>query len=305
MEEFIEVPAFSFLTDDKCDYSLFVRINNDKYVKVQRAGMSNTLRDLSAIKKDRSLSVFVKKNEFESIFRSKIDLTTKVSNTRNIPYFVRFRTLTTSFLILEKIIPFFGKDFFKMHYMNELVEACNTTFTNEIELDGIMRAIEKAPQSYMVSSLVVSALSIKVAKELGWTREKTYKDIIVGSILRDVAVLLNDGNPDFSFENHPIEGSEIVSGLGRFSTEVTTIIREHQEYSDGSGFPAQLREFRISPLGKIIILCQSFWDHLNEIEADKMEERVKLAVNMMNDHQEKYNKKYFKVFKALIYSHKI
>lgn len=64
-------------------------------------------------------------------------------------------------------------------------------------------------------------------------------------------------------KNHPFEVSKLLSSKKDIiPSETITIIEQHHEMPDGTGFPAQLELHRFNQLSSIFIVCQKFTENL-------------------------------------------
>ena len=95
-------------------------------------------------------------------------------------------------------------------------------------------------------------------------------NLIIGSILHDLGKLRISDNilnkparlleTEFSaIKRHPLYGAEIVDNmLGNKAKPVHGIVIEHHEKLDGSGYPYGKKGNEISPLSKIVTVCDIF-----------------------------------------------
>ena len=60
------------------------------------------------------------------------------------------------------------------------------------------------------------------------------------------------------YEQHPIRSVELLRDVKDLSSDVLLMIAEHHENSQGTGFPKRLRDVKISPLGKIVVVGNYF-----------------------------------------------
>jgi hypothetical protein len=63
-----------------------------------------------------------------------------------------------------------------------------------------------------------------------------------------------------TIRNHPIKASEVVMTMTEIPADVDTIILQHHERPDGSGFPHGINSNQISPLAAIVIVAHDILD---------------------------------------------
>ena len=117
----------------------------------------------------------------------------------------------------------------------------------------------------------------------------------LGALLHDFGhyesgVALNRSTADFSkeesviYKNHPALGSQKVQDKKHFDQTVLNIIAQHEECSDGSGFPNGLRESQMDPL-VVIVASANALDRLITFEKIPRAEAVKkLMIDQVGRH---------------------
>jgi len=85
------------------------------------------------------------------------------------------------------------------------------------------------------------------------------------------------------------------------TNDVLMMISEHHENALGTGFPKKLRDVKISPLGRVLIVANFFSDLLFErVETTKVYEASQ-AVDYMEDILgQPFNKQVFRALKTII-----
>lgn len=61
--------------------------------------------------------------------------------------------------------------------------------------------------------------------------------------------------------NHPSAAAELARQLRQLPADVDTIVLQHHEQPDGSGFPRGLFSHQISPLACVFIVAQDLLNH--------------------------------------------
>lgn len=116
----------------------------------------------------------------------------------------------------------------------------------------------------------VTVLSLLLARACGMDHD-SLREIGVGALLHDIGKLelpdrLRWRDPKFSaaerrlYEDHVAKGSLLSDRMG-LSAPVRTIIEQHRELDDGSGYPAGLRGEMLAPTARIVALV-NYYDNL-------------------------------------------
>lgn len=157
-------------------------------------------------------------------------------------------------------------------------------------------------------SLICAYLSCAVAKEIEWESEFIRRKLVMASLLHDItlqdekSVSIRDSEDDIylsltleeqkRFLKHPSECAEIVKNLPNIPTNVETIIHEHHERPDGSGFPRKLNANTITPLSCIFIIAEDFIHRVGLL--DRSDDFKKKRDGVLQDMGAIYSKGNFK-----------
>jgi len=129
---------------------------------------------------------------------------------------------------------------------------------------------------YAECASLVALISTSVAKKLNWVSDLTAQKLAFAAVLHDMTLSSSDvANMDLlrealspawkkkkppahieEYRNHPAKASELVKNWQHCPPDVDTIILQHHELPDGSGFPSHLGHQRIAPLAALFIVAE-------------------------------------------------
>ena len=118
-------------------------------------------------------------------------------------------------------------------------------------------------------SVNVCTFSVALANRIGITNPTTLKEVGLGALLHDVGKSKIDSriinkpsalSPSEweEMKKHPLYGVEIVQGTEAGGETVFSVISQHHEKVDGSGYPQGLKEHQLSIYGKISSICDVY-----------------------------------------------
>jgi putative nucleotidyltransferase with HDIG domain len=178
---------------------------------------------------------------------------------------------------------------------NELVYQANKTITNVLEsfifdksIENLFNTIRTATKGHLLQhSLMTTYLSNIIIRNLDWNTISNQEKITMASLFHDIALAHNnfqeqekksfligidktDKNVPNEFIRHPQKSVELLSKVPNIP-DLFTIILEHHERPDGSGFPRGLKANRISPLSCILIVAHHACEliELNDSQKEK------------------------------------
>jgi response regulator RpfG family c-di-GMP phosphodiesterase len=156
--------------------------------------------------------------------------------------------------------------------VQEIQEANKKVTKNFREsLSLLTSIIEMQDNSKVNYSNMIANASVSIAKALDLST-KEIEQIRIAALLHNIGKLslpdsirkkpmnaLNSNELEL-FRTHPIQGEAVLSGLTGLKT-VSKLVRSHQEYLNGKGFPDKLKEDQI-PIGARIICVASDFQKL-------------------------------------------
>ncbi|MCG3724021.1 HD-GYP domain-containing protein [Vibrio cincinnatiensis] len=117
-------------------------------------------------------------------------------------------------------------------------------------------------------SLNVSVLAMMIAKAKGLT-EQQIKEVAFASLFHDIGKMRVPSaivrkvtpltEPEHNYlKLHTRYGSDIANGIDGFPEKAKTVIEQHHELNDGSGYPLGLKEQEIDEITQVISVANAF-----------------------------------------------
>jgi|GEM_PF-1984277 len=134
-------------------------------------------------------------------------------------------------------------------------------------IDVILDTLFERSRREMMHSRNVSSYSVGIATRLGFS-EQEIKQIRLTGLMHDIGKIGIDAsilNKDHDLENddwkkikqHPEIGYKILNSVSELS-EISSIVLEHHEKWDGSGYPKRLKGDQISVQARIISVADAY-----------------------------------------------
>jgi HD-GYP domain-containing protein (c-di-GMP phosphodiesterase class II) len=142
------------------------------------------------------------------------------------------------------------------------------------DLSEILKKIDATAGQYISShSTLCAYLACSIATQLQWGSETTYYKLSLASFLHDITLEnhalaeistldeLEEKKSKFTekeikdYKGHPAAAAEMAKAMTEVPPDVDTIIRQHHERPDGSGFPRKLNHSYIAPLSSVFIVA--------------------------------------------------
>ena len=275
-------------------YPMFVRINEDKYVRYFNEGVELTRDEVIKLQKKGILELYVERSHFDHFiesFRHKV---------QKDMLFRGFQDKSTSALelstLVQEIVMGAAKTFGLTPEMQELaqknIQLVKKFTENFDELDSILNWATLSQQEYsFIHCILLCYLTTEVSSHIDMTEKYASKILALVSFFHDItldnqqiknerhyikALSLNstiNKNDLKAVKIHPEASADLIKKWKLCSPELELVIRQHHEKPDGSGFPLQLHGAEINELAACFIVCedlvQSFLELKDRIAIEK------------------------------------
>ncbi|MBF0206122.1 MAG: HD domain-containing protein [Oligoflexia bacterium] len=143
---------------------------------------------------------------------------------------------------------------------------------------------------------MLSNISCGIARLLGWSSEITLEKLVFACYTHDIALIdhphlaqianmkefeqkYNELNEEerTTYLNHSKDAAELISTIPNISADIESIVLQHHEMPDGSGFPHKVESQRISPLSALFIITHDFVDYIFRNKEWYLDDYLELA----------------------------
>lgn len=276
-KEFRRVRTICFLKFANLPTDVYIRLSGQKYVKLFNKGESYLEAEIRKYLKRNQHYLFIPASFYDSFLSefSKTSFLNEDDQGENAYQVVGHLLRTVG--VSQKVLSW--------------AERTTTYLESDIKKEPDLRELlkrHKEQKNYLYDhcylvAYVCSALSTR----LKWEWEDSLKKLIYASIFHDslledpeLAYMLDMKiNPPESYtqedikewEDHPLATARILESSSQKLYYVDTIVRDHHELPDGSGFPRHLNAHQLPQISAVFILAHTFVNelyrtHFNEEE---------------------------------------
>lgn len=268
--QMIPVPIQDFISGATVPVNLYVRLNDDKFIMVSKAGQKTNRDQLKTYENKTVEYLWVMKTEYSKFTRNNLSIAGVVVTTDKIDAKAKTQILTQAaasvFLEFEHV----GLGFEAYSHSKQIVEATVALAETHRDISSLLTSLNNCSDQLLRHSMAVSYMSVLIAHAMGWKNKQTIEKVALGGLLHDVGLkslppeLVNKPKVEMSFEEyqtyeqHPYKGMQLLVGLGVVPEDVIAIVYEHHENAIGQGYPRKLRNVKIHPLAKVVALADEF-----------------------------------------------
>ena len=141
-------------------------------------------------------------------------------------------------------------------------------------LSAITENLKKQQGKYLAShSIMLAELCCAIACKVGWNSAPTFFKLTLASYLHDIPLKSNElarcqtleeakvvcaqsAEGLNAFKLHPARAAEFARKFNEIPPDVDTIIVQHHERPDGTGFPRGLFQSQLAPLACLFIIAE-------------------------------------------------
>jgi putative nucleotidyltransferase with HDIG domain len=293
--DYISVRVSTLRGDQKISFNTYVKIN-DKMILYLRKGDSFEGTRLSRLKEKKLKKMFIQPNDegyYREYMQKNIEMAYDNKSGKDIQ--------TRSEIIQGEQQANTEEVFDRPENVEAYLSAKDTStkyvqflMSNHDAVKAVMK-IENIDKSISHHGVTVATLSVALASKLGVSDPKTTQLLALGAMLHDFGHFESalyprktraEMTPDeiALYKSHAAEGAKKVQDKKHFDQTVIRIINEHEECSDGSGYPLTLRENQMDPSSVIVGVCNAF-DRMITFEGVPRQEAIK---KMMIEYVGKY-----------------
>lgn len=261
---------------------LYIRLSQDHYVKLFALGDVFGGEDLEKYTTRKGVEFLYLRTEDTPEFVQKYNAELgKILNSA--PATIE-KTISTSAALHETAAALIGSVGFTPEVQK--LALANVTLTvrslgKSPRLNTLLKRLKSVEGTYLnTHSTLVAYVACGLASSLEWVTESTYQKLSLAAFLHDITLKniemaelasldeLTGTSTRFTppehrdFKFHPLAGAELARQLTNAPPDVDTIILQHHERPDGTGFPRKLTSAQIHPLSSVFIVAHDFVRHM-------------------------------------------
>jgi HD-GYP domain-containing protein (c-di-GMP phosphodiesterase class II) len=256
-------------------------------VKLFRNGTTFTKSDLERVTvKKKVTALYIKKNETQEFIRKfKIELESIIAISTPGTKEHSDQTLINTAIEIQEVVQELTSRLGFPPEIREIAQQNVRLTLNAIgsspNLSVALEASQFKNKNYISShSIMLAYLTCSIAAQMKWPSDTTFQKLTFASLFHDLS--LTDaahakvqtkqqlqgwagtglGDAYEAIKSHTQRGAEMVQKLKEIPSDVDTILLQHHERPDGSGWPAGLRSQQIAPLSAVFIVAHDIVDAL-------------------------------------------
>lgn len=269
-EEMMPLPIEDLVSGVKSPCDLYVRLSESKFVLVANAGTTTQVDQLANFQSKAVEYLWVFKREYYKVVHHTTSIAGIILNRKDVSDAKKTNLLSKAAVTVFRQIDSLGLDLNSYGTAKQVSEAIIAFAENHDRLSGLIESLKKSSDYMLSHSLAVSTLSAMIGQEVGYEKKATLERLALGGLLHDIglkalppelalkSVLDMTAEEILKWETHAFKGMQMLQAIGIVPDDVVSMVYEHHENSIGQGFPQQIRDVKLHPLGKVVALADQF-----------------------------------------------
>lgn len=282
-EEYRKVRLIYFLRCNKVLCDVFIKIGDEKYIKVLKKDDIYTRDDLQKYRDKKVKYLFVQAEDYEE-FGAGLSKTPFLIEDRNLdPKYVEDAVINTLDIVHEMVSES-GVTDEVINLVDYSVFQIENTLEDDKILSRLLASFRDRKDYLLDHSYMVAYFSNSVCAHMEWDSEEIRKKLSYAAMLQDLCLadadlamainlqtadMVNYTDEQISYyKSHPQQISELVKKNPKVPMNVDEILLSHHEKPEGNGFPRALSSHRVTQLAAVFNVAHSFVDELYREEFD-------------------------------------
>lgn len=268
------IPIDEALRRKQVPADLFLRLKPNKYVLIAKAGAVTPTESIAKYKAKSVTCLFVKIEDYRRLIVATVRAAGDMVGVKDVGESSRMTVIQEAMEAVYREISDLGFDEDSYSHAKLVNHA---TLVYVLENPGLADLLGKYGQLMKDGtkhSMMVSMVATMLGMGHEWVKPATLEKLSLGGFLHDLgktkipSSILEKPLSRMSrderiiYESHCEVGRQTLLQARTVPDDIVSIVFEHHERSDGSGFPRQLKDFQINPLARVVALANCFVDRV-------------------------------------------
>lgn len=271
-QDYIPIPIAEFTAGVRIPVDLYIRISENKFVLVSKAGASSDVQQFRNYQNHEVSYVWVIKKEYYKVAHQAVTLAGITLTKKDLNDGQKTALVTVATRSLFRQIEHSGMDLDMVNNAKQVTEAVVGLVEHHKSLNDLLSTLASFSDPLLVHSVATSVMGVMLASRMGYEKKTTLEKVGLGGLLHDIGLkaippeLLNKPISAMThdemklYETHSFKGQQMLTSVGLVPDDVVSIVYEHHENSIGQGYPQRLRDVKMHPLAKVVALADGFAD---------------------------------------------
>lgn len=272
-QAYCKVSIDEFVARPKTDFDVYVRLSDQKYVKIANKGEGVSPDRLEHYKLKGLRHLYIAKEDFGKLVDFNLDVAKLIQGRSEISREKKLNFMKyTGEVILEKAFVN-GVDRQSFTEAESFLNLTVNTISDSEEQLNMLDLLNSHSDQIYAHSIGVSMYALMMARRMGFESNSVFFKLSMAAIFHDIGKkeidreilekprhLLSSTERKL-VESHVIRGQEILMAIRGIPEDVVQIVLEHHEDGLGQGYPYAKVKKDMHPLSRILFAANQFMNH--------------------------------------------
>lgn len=276
-DEYQKINTIFFLRFQKTLCDIYIKLSDKKFIKLFHKDSGFNATDINKYISKKVKYLYVTNEDYEQFKGSIADVPflEKIEQDAQLPEAENFDVTQA---VLSALLQTYGLSETLLNKGFQNIKDTMSLIHDSKDVVELFKLRSGNHSFYSDHSLLVALLCTMALDHLDWKSQENIEKLCMAAILHDATLdedvvnVMESGSLDqFDFITdeqkndyfaHPHRIAELIRTKTELHEEVATIISEHHEKPDGSGFPRRLSYQNIHPLSALFIVIHDFVEQL-------------------------------------------
>jgi HD-GYP domain-containing protein (c-di-GMP phosphodiesterase class II) len=279
--DMVPIALSTLRREPKFPADLYVRLSTQKYCKIFRKGDPCEEADLKRLESERKIhNLFVTAKDAHLLVSLPDTKLTQILKEETIEEEPARKAVTEALEVMQNVVTRTGFTPAVQTLAKKAVEVTLHLIGKKPKLAVIVDRLKAGEGQYISShSLMLAEIACAVSAQVGWSSASTFFKLTMSAFMHDItlkdeglakmrtipeAELLFGRQTAQEYKLHPAAAADYVRQFSEIPPDVDTIVVQHHETPNGSGFPRGLFAKQLSPLSSLFIISHDLLNTLLE-----------------------------------------
>ncbi len=301
---YTKIGIHPLLEGEKIEFELHARLSGEKYIKLAHDSNDLDQERIHQLIQNGVRYLYLKNSDYERYLQKHYLLEKNSFKNSKIPFEKKKEFLKELGENIYSHVYFSGCDRISFTAAKQFIEVNLMIVTQDDKIFQTLTDLKNSSDSLYSHSLAVSTYCSMVYKNMGYESDQNMTNLAIAGLFHDIGkielpeALTSKAEEKLThmeekqLQSHIEKGSALLKKLRSIPESIITMIEQHHEYSDGSGYPKKLRRVSIHPLSLFLICINDFVRRAQKHEPT--ENGVKRTIREMQFVYELYDEKVLK-----------
>lgn len=272
--EYVAVSREEFIEGTQVPVDIYLKLSESNYVLILKEGAAVHFDQMHFSSKAEWL--YVRAEDYHKCVGQNLAVAGILMDSDKVSYEKKSAFLLKATDSIFKEIEHLGFNHQALEHSKVVSKSVLRLVENKPDLTAVIEMMSGLDNGLMKHSLMVSAISVIIARAMRWTLQHNLEKLALGALLHDVGLkelpedLVDMPRHAMSreqmelYESHVYRGIEILRSMPSISDDIISIVLEHHENAPGQGYPRRIRDIKMNPFARIVALADGFVDVITE-----------------------------------------